>query len=55
MNSLHLHYDENNNPHFHVDTFSFSSDSSLFTKIMHGFWDGFIGTLFFDTTGLPLF
>ena len=37
--------------HFHIDTFS--PDGGLGYIVLHGFWDVFIGTLFFNRTGLP--
>ena len=37
--------------HVHVDTFS--PDGGLAYIILHGFWDVFVGTLFFNRRGLP--
>jgi len=39
--------------HFHVDTFCGDPKVSIGMWTKHVLWDGFIGTMFFDITGLP--
>jgi len=47
-----LVFKEKRPAYFHVDTFSglFSTPGNL---VMHGLWDVFVGTMFYDVKGLP--
>ena len=53
MKSLHFHPAKDGFAHFHVDTFCGSFFRNPGIWLMHVLWDGFVGTVFYDVTGLP--